>query len=147
MVIILKFFCGCQSDEPDFLALPCDFPWRNAGILTQAELCFLLNEVDIFVDFSSYQAMGLTAMEAMACGAAVIVAQEGGAGSFARHSENSLKVDTASYDACVAALNCLVSNEQLRVRLQQQGITDICQHFPERAAHNMLNTLFPANCY
>ena len=31
--------------------------------------------IDVFADFSNYQAMGLTAMEAMCCGAAVIVPQ------------------------------------------------------------------------
>ncbi|MEA5582848.1 glycosyltransferase [Nodularia harveyana UHCC-0300] len=136
---------GCQSDDPKFLQLTQDFSWYNAGILTRSQLAFLLNEVDIFVDFSSFQAMGLTAMEAMACGAAVIVPETGGAASFAIHEQNSLIVDTSSEEACFNQLNRLILDQQLREKLQQTAINDICEYFPEKAAHNILNSLFPGN--
>jgi hypothetical protein len=38
-----------------------------AGVLNQKQISNLLNQVDIFVDFSTYQAMGLTGLEAMSC--------------------------------------------------------------------------------
>ncbi|MEI2582266.1 methyltransferase domain-containing protein [Scytonema sp. PRP1] len=135
---------GCDTNDPDFQALPHDFPWRNAGILTRPQLAFLLNEIDIFVDFSSFQAMGLTAMEAMACGVAVIVPEEGGSKSFARHEENSLIVDSSNVAACLTTLNRLVMDEPLRTQIQRQAIADICQYFPEQAAYNILNSLFSA---
>ncbi|MCV3216725.1 glycosyltransferase [Plectonema radiosum NIES-515] len=134
---------GCESEDPDFQALPRDFEWRNAGILTQPQIAFLLNEIDIFVDFSTFQAMGLTAMEAMACGVAVIVPHKGGAGSFAKDNENSLIVNTSSRKDCLNALKRLVIDEQLRCGLQRQAIADICQYFPEKAAYNILNAIFP----
>jgi GT2 family glycosyltransferase len=133
---------GCHLTDPDFLALPRDFNWRHAGILTRPQLAFLLNEIDIFVDFSTYQAMGLTAMEAMACGAAVIVPCHGGASSFAEHEKNSLIVDTTSYDACLEALQRLVVEHDLRSELQRRAIYDVCYFFPERAAYNILALLF-----
>ncbi|WP_414526889.1 glycosyltransferase [Nodularia chucula] len=136
---------GCQSNDPQFLQLTQDFPWCNAGILTRSQLAFLLNEIDIFVDFSSFQAMGLTAMEAMACGAAVIVPKTGGASSFAIHGKNSLIVDTSSQEACFNELNSLILDQNLRQKLQQTAINDICQYFPEKAAYNILNSLFPGN--
>jgi glycosyltransferase involved in cell wall biosynthesis len=89
--------------------------------------------------------MGLTAMEAMACGAAVIVPRRGGAGSFARHEENALVVDTGSIDACLAALERLTLDQALRTRLQRQSLLDACEHYPEGAAYNILNALFPAS--
>lgn len=138
---------GTDSDNPDYRVLANtykDFKWRNAGVLTQSQLAFLMNEVDIFVDFSTFQAMGLTAMEAMACGVAVIVPQAGGASSFAKNEQNSLIVDTSSPDVCFAALDRLVKDETLRSRLQQQAIVDICQYFPEQAAYNFLCALFPS---
>jgi GT2 family glycosyltransferase/glycosyltransferase involved in cell wall biosynthesis len=131
---------GCRSDE--LMGLPSDFPWRNAGILTPSQVASFLNEADIFVDFSSYQAMGLTAMEAMACGAAVIVPSNGGARSFARHEENSLIVDTGSPEACQAALQRLILEHELRSSLQRQAIFDICHFYPERAAYNILAAIF-----
>jgi len=63
-----------------------------------------MNELDIFVDFSSRQAIGLSAMEAMVCGAAVIVPLNGGATTFAINEKNSLLVNTSSSDECYNSL-------------------------------------------
>jgi len=133
---------GCDSKDPAFTTLPRDFPFYNAGVLTREQLAFLLNEIDIFVDFSKYQAMGLTAMEAMACGVAVIVPSKGGARSFAKNEKNSLVVDTSAREACVAALERLIVDDDLRLRLQQEAIFDICKFFPEQAAYKILEALF-----
>ena len=133
---------GCQPDDPDFHKLPIDFPWRQAGVLTRPRLASLLNEVDIFADLSAFQAMGLTALEAMACGVGVIVPEEGGSSGFARRKENALVVDTTSQEDCLEMLERLVNDERLRNRLQQQAIFDACKFFPEKAAINLLKALF-----
>ncbi|HKQ08476.1 MAG TPA: glycosyltransferase, partial [Blastocatellia bacterium] len=135
---------GCDSNDPEFGELPQDFAWRNAGVLTRPQLAFLLNEVDMFVDFSTFQAMGLTALESMACGAAVILPESGGAASFARHEENSLMVNTASQQACLDAVQRLIMDAKLRAQIQHQAMYDVCQFFPERAAFNILSALFAA---
>jgi GT2 family glycosyltransferase/SAM-dependent methyltransferase len=134
---------GCQPDDPDFHRLPIDFPWRQAGLLTRSRLAALLNEVDIFADFSAFQAMGLTALEAMACGVGVIVPEEGGSSAFACREENALVVDTSSPEACLETLERLVNDEKLRNRLQQQAIFDACKFYPEKAALSLLQALFP----
>lgn len=133
---------GTTLDDPGFAALPRDFPWTLAGVLSQKQVARLMNEVDIFVDFSSHQAMGLTAMEAMACGVAVIVPQRGGAACFARHEENSLVVDTLSEEACWQALQRLIEDHTLRSRLQRNALVDVCDYFPERPAFHILSALF-----
>jgi len=139
---------GCQPDDPDFhkligkhpgLAM---MPWRHAGMLTRAQLASLLNEIDVFADFSSFQALGLTAMEAMACGAAVLLPKEGGAATFARHKENAIVTNTSSLDTAVDALNQLLHDQALRSRLQQQSISDMCQFYPEKAAFKTLEAIF-----
>ena len=136
---------GCESSDPEFLDLPRDFGWRNAGMLTRSQLAALLNEIDVFVDFSEFQAMGLTAMEAMACGVAVIVPQKGGAHSFATHEKNALIIDTSLLAACFDSLERVTLDEALRSKLQQQAIIDVCDYYPEKAAYNILKALFPAN--
>ncbi|HEV7472633.1 MAG TPA: glycosyltransferase, partial [Pyrinomonadaceae bacterium] len=136
---------GCESSDPEFLELSRDFVWRNAGMLTRPQLAFLLNEVDIFADFSKFQAMGLTAMEAMACGAAVIVPEKGGAASFAVHDKNALVVDTSSSEECLRVLKRLTLDEALRTRLQQAALVDVCKYYPEQAAYNILNAMFPTS--
>ena len=122
--------------------LPIDFPWQLAGILSPAQVANYMNGLDIFVDFSSHQAMGLTAMEAMACGVASILPQAGGASAFARHEENCLMVDTADPEACWEGLVRLVDDHDLRTRLQLAGLRDMPQYFPERPAFEILKQLF-----
>jgi len=133
---------GTRFDDPLFLDLPHHFPCKLFGILTPEQVANLLNQVDIFIDYSSQQAMGLTAMEAMACGCAVIVPQYGGASSYAVHDRNSLVVDTSVFENVWVALQRLVDDEKLRNHLQHNAIHDICAYFPELAALNILKTLF-----
>jgi GT2 family glycosyltransferase/glycosyltransferase involved in cell wall biosynthesis len=135
---------GTTSANSGFQELPRDFGWRLAGILSPGQVASFLNETDIFVDFSTHQAMGLTAMEAMGCGNAVVVPESGGATSFANHEKNSLVVDTTSETACWEALNRLIIDDGLRHRLQSRATNDICMHFPERAAFNVLKALVRA---
>jgi glycosyltransferase involved in cell wall biosynthesis len=136
-------FGGDLSDD-GFRELATDFRWRHAGMLTRPGLAALLNEIDVFADFSTYQAMGLTAMEAMACGATAILPRSGGAGSFARHRENALLVDSSNPGDCVAALETLVGDRPLCQRLGRQAMLDVCQFAPEQAAFRILEALFPA---
>ena len=88
--------------------------------------------------------MGLTALESMACGVAVIVPQSGGAESFAKHEHNSIIVDTGAPQSCFDALQSLIMDPKLRNQIQRQALYDVCQFFPEKAAFNILNALFPA---
>jgi len=153
MEILRRAFCryytgvdivlfGTSSEASGFAELPIDFTWNLVGVLEQRQVARFLNEVDIFVDFSSHQAMGLTALEAMACGAAVIVPKRGGAISFARHEKNSLVVNTSSSRACWRALRRLIEDHKLRLRLQRNAIVDVVDFFPERPAFNILYALF-----
>ena len=133
---------GTNPLEPGFLELPRDFHWRLAGALNQRQVASFLNETDVFVDFSTFQALGITAQEAMSCGAAVIVPEAGGTGAFARHEHNCLVVDTGSVAACTAALTRLVEDHSLRQRLQKTGMAEVCAYHPELPTYNILQTLF-----
>lgn len=119
-----------------------DFPFQNLGALTADEVANLLNTSDIFVDFSRHQAMGLTALEAMACQNAVIVPQAGGAIDFAQHLENALIVDTSIQKACLNALKNLIDNATLREQLSKNAQLQVSQFFPEKPAFEILKLLF-----
>ncbi len=103
-----------------------------------------MNEIDIFVDFSSHQAMGLSAMEAMACGAAVIVPENGGANCYVHQRENGLIVDTTNAESCWDGLRQLIDDHQLRLRIKNNALNSICDYFPERPAYKILSALFNA---
>ncbi len=133
---------GVVDDDPEFLALPRDFKYRNLGICVPKQIAVLFNKIDIFVDFSNFQAMGLTAMEAMACGVAVIVPNIGGTDSFAIHQRNALVIDTISYQTCYTALTTLVNDDKLRMSLMTQAIKDIAHFYPEKSAYRILDLLF-----
>jgi GT2 family glycosyltransferase len=133
---------GAQEEDPDFEALPTDFAWSLAGMRTPREMANMLNEVDIFVDFSSYQAMGLTALEAMACGVAVIVPSRGGINEIARDQANSLMIDTGSEKARWEALKRLVEDHDLRRNLQRNALREVSDYYPEGPAFRMLHALF-----
>jgi len=139
-VEILLF--GTTYNNPGFIELPHNFPFKIAGILSPGQVANLLSRADIFVDYSTQQAMGLTAMEAMACGCAVIIPEFGGASSYGVHEHNSLIVDMSQFENVWEALKRLVEDEKLRTKLRRNAIYDICHFFPEQAALNMLNTLF-----
>jgi GT2 family glycosyltransferase len=133
---------GTRLENPLFQYLPHDFPWKLFGILSPEQVANLLTQVDIFIDYSSHQAMGLTAMEAMACGCAVIIPQYGGTSSYAVHEHNSIIVDSSEFDNVWKALQKLVEDEKLRNHLQRNAIKDICSYYPERSALNIISTLF-----
>jgi GT2 family glycosyltransferase/glycosyltransferase involved in cell wall biosynthesis len=133
---------GCLNYDLSSMGYVNDFPYNHVGLLNRQELASLFNEFDIFVDFSSFQAMGLTALEAMACGAAVIVPKAGGAKEIVSNEVNGLVIDTSSKDANFKALDRLLTNDDLRIRLGRQAIKDACEFPPEKAAYNTLMALF-----
>ncbi len=133
---------GVREEDPAFRRMPRAFPHRLLGVLDGEGLARLFNEVHVFADLSSYQAMGLTAMEAMACGAAVLVPEAGGASSFAVDGRNALVVDTRTLEPCVAALSRLLEEPGLAGRLGRQAAEDVARHVPAQAAVRVLECLF-----
>jgi glycosyltransferase involved in cell wall biosynthesis len=119
-----------------------DFPFVDLGPIRSGQVPTLLNECDLFLDLSDWQAMGLTAMEAMACGVAVVVPEQGGATSIVRDGVNGRVVDTRSFGDCLAAARELVTDDELRRSLAAQASRDVVSHHPERATHALLSALF-----
>lgn len=135
---------GCEPDDPAFRELAEGWKGLHAGVLTRQQLAALLTGVDVFADFSAFQAMGLTGLEAMASGAAVILPIAGGARSFARHRENAWLVDSGNPSECVAALETLAFDAGLREALRMRALVDACEFAPEQSAYRILAALFPA---
>jgi glycosyltransferase involved in cell wall biosynthesis len=133
---------GSERSDPALRAFRLDFPHRFAGVLDDRQLSALLSLVHVFADLSTYQALGVASLEAMASGAAVVVPVAGGAGTFARHEINALAVDTSSRDACIACLERLATDGALLRRLAAQAIVDVGLHTPDRAAAGILEVLF-----
>jgi glycosyltransferase involved in cell wall biosynthesis len=133
---------GADLAELQQAHMPLSFPIKLAGRLNQKQVAYLMNEVDIFVDYSAFQGLGLSALEAMACGVASVVPVRGGTGIYAKHEENCLVVDTEDTEACFAALNRLVKDHKLRTMLQQNGLLFTPQFYPELPTFRLLQALW-----
>ncbi len=133
---------GSEPSDPALEAFRLDFPHVFAGVLDDRQLSALLSQVHVFADLSTYQALGVASLEAMASGAAVVVPLAGGAGTFAAHEGNALAVDTSSPGACVACLERLATDPALLACLSAQAIADAGLHTPDRAAAGILEVLF-----
>ncbi len=133
---------GCENDDLGFNELEQNFIFFNAGILNKYQVSRLMNESDIFLDCSTFQAMGLTAMEAMSTGLAVIAPIQGGASNFIHHNKNGLLVDTSDMADCITAVSALIEDHELRERLQRHAIHDMCQFSPEKCAYQIMDALF-----
>ena len=123
-------------------ALSLDFAWEQYGLLSQLQVTNLLSKADIFVDFSAHQAMGLTALEAIACGCAIIVPENGGAIEFVTDHKNGLVVNTSNEPSCYTALKLLVEDDELRKTLQLTGLKDVTCYAPQFASYKILKYLF-----
>ncbi len=148
---VLNRLARTYGDRVDIHVFGCDDVARmqqlieedmtDQGILAPAEVASLFRNADIFLDFSTWQAMGLSAMEAMACGCAVVVPQNGGTVEFCRHEENALVIDTGEPEACFAAASRLVEDHELRNLLRRNATADICAFTQERSAMRMVEVL------
>lgn len=131
-----------EERHPDGRPVVAAFPHEHLGTLDAAALSRLFNGVHVFCDFSSYQAMGLTAMEAMACGATAILPRDGGAASFATDGVNALVVDTSAPEPGLAALARLVEDPEFAGRLGNRALEDLSAFAPEGPALRILEVLF-----
>lgn len=136
---------GCSDQELASYRLETGFPFVNHGPLIRDDVAALLRRTDVFVDFSDYQAFGRTALEAMACGCAVVVPAEGGAAEYAVDGRNSLVADTHADENCLAALTRLVRDASLRRRLQAAAVATSQRYSIESAAISEL-ALFRERC-
>lgn len=141
-VKIAVFGCDKYKDRRFLENEVCAFDYDNLGILRRKEMCRILQDADIFVDFSVFQAMGLTAMEAMACGCAVITTRNGGTDEYGIDGHNCLMIDTEDKEACKAALVNLIENRQFREDMAFNGVKEICSFYPEKAAYLFLEAVF-----
>ncbi len=109
------------------------------GVLPREGVAEVLREASVFLDLSTYQAFGRTALEAMACGCVPVVPKHGGPGEYARDRENALVVDTEDRDAVLEAARELLRDEDLREKLREAGLEAAKAFTVEAAAQSELD--------
>ncbi|MFO1243205.1 MAG: glycosyltransferase [Rickettsiales bacterium] len=129
---------GCTEGELFEKDIDYDFPHTNYGILGRYDVANTLRNSDIFLDLSTFQAFGRTALEAMSCGTAVVAPREGGVHDFGIDSENILLIDTQNEIACIEAASRLIEDANLRHILGFNGIQKGLQYSMHGSAMEFL---------
>ena len=117
---------------PDSVPLPNRFPVQTVRPTDDPGMARFYMDCDIFVFSSRAEGFGLPALEAMACGCALVTTDCGGVRHFAHPGENCLMVPPADPGALASAIVTAVSQPDLRNRLSTAAI-ETAQRFGREA--------------
>jgi glycosyltransferase involved in cell wall biosynthesis len=109
--IVSKENCNIQSD------LPFEYIYRPS----RADLARLYACCDLYVAASWWESFGFPPLEAMACGAPVVMTDSRGGREFAKPGENCLMTPSRDPVALADAMLRVLTDEQLAARLRQNG--------------------------
>lgn len=132
---------GCNLHEMSDCGLDTEFDFYHYGLLGRTEVAAMMRSSDVFLDLSDFQAFGRTALEAMACGCAVVAPLEGGIHDFGQDGMNLLQVDASSEEDCIRACNDLISDPTKRKRLSQAAIETGLGYTVHRSALSFLELI------
>ena len=118
---------------------------RTLWLPTNAQLRRFYNSISIFVFPSRYEGWGLPAVEALACGAALVAADSGGSRAYGIHGQTALVVPRARPELLAAAVEKLLDDDEMRCRLARQGHTHV-QQYRWAGAVDALESLFARAC-
>ncbi len=114
---------------------------NNLGVLNSLQASNLFKNSDIFIDCSFFQAMGLTALECMASGVAVVGTNIGGLSEFIINGFNGFLVDPLNFDDFISSISILIEDSELRWKFQENAL-EVVKFNPVLSSFNMLNYLF-----
>jgi glycosyltransferase involved in cell wall biosynthesis len=96
-------------------------PFRYIYRPSRQQLAELYAACDLFVSASWWESFGLPPLEAMACGAPVVLTDSRGVREFAQDGENCLLVPPRAPKALAEAIQCVLANPDLAGKLRQNG--------------------------
>ena len=118
--------------------LPYDEFYEN---LPQARLAWLYSRCPIFLCPSWDEGLGMPAMEAMACGAALVTFDNGGSRDYARDGTTALVAPRRDVAALARCLERMVSDRALRESIAVHGREFVTQTFDWDRATARLETM------
>jgi glycosyltransferase involved in cell wall biosynthesis len=116
-------------------------PFQHIYRPTRTELAQLYATCDLFVSASWREGFGLPPLEAMACGAPVVVTDSGGVHEYARHGENCLLAPPRNPQALAEAMIRLLTDAALAERLRRNGPLTAAQFTWESAIDRLEGAL------
>ncbi len=107
----------------------------------KATLIDLYNSCRIFLNPSWTEGWGLTSAEAMACGCALVTADNGGAAEFSVDGESALVVPVKQPQLLADRILRLLDDDELRMRIALSGHNSIQQFTWERAVNSLVEAI------
>ncbi len=98
--------------------IPCDTYLYN---ISQNRLAFMYSSSDIFLCPSWFEGLGMPAMEAMACGCAVVTYDTGGSRDYAIDNKTAFVAGNRDEEDLYHKLLLAVDNGELRRRIAEEG--------------------------
>lgn len=133
---------GCDAAELAAHGMVAPPGVRLVGHLKQAQVAELLQQADVFLDLSDYQAFGRTVAEAMACGCLGLAPSLGGAPDFLRDGENGFLADSGDPAAVAGAVERILGLSGAEVRaMRLAGLETVAAYTPVRAAISEIRAL------
>jgi glycosyltransferase involved in cell wall biosynthesis len=109
---------GCNEADLRTITSSPTIASTHLGPLKRDQVAKHLQRSDVFLDMSTYQAFGRTALEAMACGCAAVVPRLGGVWDFADEGASVLAVDTFDRESAFEAVAALIQDRDRLARLR-----------------------------
>lgn len=110
---ITVFGRGVRPDLPDGVE------YRRG--LDHPALAELYNQTRVFAQASLFEGFGLTCIESMGCGAALVTTDCGGSREYAVPGETAVVVEAGDGAALADAITALLDDEERRLRLAERG--------------------------
>jgi L-malate glycosyltransferase len=101
--------------------------WRAPDHRTLADE--LYNQTRVFIQPSFHEGFGYTAVEAMACGCALVTTDNGGSRDYGLHDETALVVPPGDWAGLADATERLLGNDALRTRIADAGAQLVRRRF------------------
>lgn len=97
-----------------------------------------LSAADIYVQPSTWEGMSNSLLEAMACGLPIVATAAGGTTDVLDHGVTGLLAPPADAASLAVALDMLIADPQLRMRLGRSARAHACTHYSLSASHARL---------
>ncbi|MGB0372026.1 MAG: glycosyltransferase [Opitutales bacterium] len=112
---------GCDEHEIAKWEIRRYANWRHLGRLRSVEVADLFRSSDLFIDLSYFQAFGRAALEAAACGCAVLVSENSGCIEFFEKGVSAVCVNVEDEDTIVRSICDTVANDALLATLKRRA--------------------------
>jgi GT2 family glycosyltransferase/glycosyltransferase involved in cell wall biosynthesis len=125
---------GCGDPDLASLSVPEDLQFKNHGVLVREDVAALLKRSDLFIDMSTYQAFGRTAVEAMACGSVAAIPVEGGGGEYSVGGLAALSIPIDDTDTSAQRIVDLLNDREAYELMRRRGYQSAVQFSKNKAA-------------